>query len=89
MNVSTTTVIKRAIQQGCYLPKRKKKDPHDREVITSAAGDLIEHHPSLHLWSPYAENKWTLITSLDDFTRMLLFADFVESETSSAHIGSV
>ncbi len=89
VNVSTTTVIKRAIQQGCYLPKRKKKDPHDREVITSAAGDLIQHDASLHLWSPYAENKWTLITSLDDFTRMLLFADFVESETSWAHIQSV
>ena len=67
VNVSTTTVIKRAIQQGCYLPKRKKKEPHDREVITSAAGDLIQHDASLHLWSPYAENKWTLITSLDDY----------------------
>jgi len=89
VNVSTTTVIKRAIQQGCYLPKRKKKDRHDREVITSAAGDLIQHDASLHLWSPYAENKWTLITSLDDHTRMLLYADFVESETSWAHIQSV
>jgi len=89
VNVSTTTVIKCAIQQGCYLPKRKKKDRHDREVITSAAGDLIQHDASLHLWSPYAENKWTLITSLDDHTRMLLYADFVESETSGAHIQSV
>jgi hypothetical protein len=82
-------VIKCAIQQDCYLLKRKKKDRHDREVITSAAGDLIQHDASLHLWSPYAENKWTLITSLDDHTRMLLYADFVESETSGAHIQSV
>ena len=84
VSVSTTTIVKRAIQQGCYLPKRKKKDRHDREVITSAAGDLIQHDASIHKWSPYALDKWTLITSLDDYTRMLRYADFVESETSWA-----
>jgi hypothetical protein len=89
VNVSTTTIIKRAIQQGCYLPKRKKKDQHDREVITSAVGDLIQHDASLHKWSPYATDKWTLITSLDDYSRMLLYAEFVESETSWAHIQAV
>jgi hypothetical protein len=89
INVSTTTIIKRAIQQGCYLPKKKNKDRHDREVITSATGDLIQHDASLHKWSPYAADKWTLITSLDDYSRMLMYADFVESETSWAHIQSV
>lgn len=86
VHVSTTTLIKRAIQQDCYLPKRKKKERHDREVITSAVGDLIQHDASLHKWSPYAAEKWTLITSLDDHSRMLMYADFVESETSWAHI---
>ncbi len=57
-------------------------------LITSAAGALIQHDASLHKWSPYALDKWTLITSLDDYTRMLLYADFVESETSWAHIQS-
>jgi len=89
INVSTTTIIKRAIQQDCYLPKKKNKDRHDREVITSAAGDLIQHDASLHKWSPYAADKWTLITSLDDYSRMLMYAAFVESETSWAHIQSV
>ena len=49
-------------------------------------GDLIQHDASLHKWSPFAEEKWTLITSLDDHSRMLLYADFVETETSWAHI---
>jgi len=89
VNVSTTTIIKRARQQGCYQAKKKKKDRHDREVITSAAGALIQHDASLHKWSPYASVKWTLITSLDDYSRMLLYADFVESETSWAHIQAV
>lgn len=88
VKVSTTTIIKRAIIQDCYLPKRKKKVSHDREVITSAVGDLIQHDASLHKWSPYAEEKWSLITSLDDHSRMLMYADFVESETSWAHIQS-
>jgi len=88
VKVSTTTIIKRAIQQGCYLPQKKKKDRHDREVITSAVGDLIQHDASLHKWSPYADDKWILITSLDDHSRLLMYADFVEAETSWAHIQS-
>ncbi len=86
IRVSTTTIIKRAKQWDCYRAKKKKKDRHDREVITSATGDLIQHDASIHKWSPYADNKWTLITSLDDYSRMILYAELVESETSWAHI---
>ncbi len=86
IQVSTTTVIKRAKQQGCYIQKQKKKKHHDRQVITSATGDLIQHDASIHKWSPFASERWTLITSLDDFSRMIMYADFVESETSWAHI---
>ncbi len=86
VRVSTTTIINRAKELDCYLSRKRKRNPHDREVITAAAGDLIQHDASWHKWSPYAEQKWTLITSLDDYSRMLLYADFVESETSWAHI---
>lgn len=86
IKVSTTTIIKRAIDLGCYQAKKKKKGQHDREVITAATGDLIQHDASVHKWSPYAEEKWTLITSIDDYSRMLLYADLVEAETSWAHI---
>ena len=89
IQVSTTTIIKRAKSLGCYQAKKRKKGDHDREVITSAIGDLIQHDASIHKWSPYAESKWTLITSLDDYSRMFLYADFVESETSWAHIQAV
>jgi len=89
IKVSSTTLIQRAIAQGCYIPKKRKTQRHDREVLTSTIGDLIQHDASLHKWSPYAEEKWTLITSLDDYSRMLLYADFVETETSWAHIQAV
>jgi hypothetical protein len=83
--VSATTITKRAKELGCYLPHRKHK-VHDREVITTAIGALVQHDASTHRWSPFAEEKWTLITSLDDYSRKLLYADFVLQETSWAHI---
>jgi len=44
---------------------------------------------SYHRWAPLAENKWHLITSLDDYSRTLLYADFVERETSWDHISAL
>jgi hypothetical protein len=54
--------------------------------LTASPGALIQHDGSHHLWSPYAQEKWTLITSIDDFSRKLLFADFFPAETTWAHI---
>jgi hypothetical protein len=83
--VSATTITKRAKELDCYLPHPKKK-AHDRQVVTAAIGALVQHDASTHLWSPFAQEKWTLITSLDDYSRKLLYADFVEHETSWTHI---
>ncbi len=55
-------------------------------MLTTAIGALIQHDASQHRWSPYAKEKWALITSLDDFSRKILYADFVEQETTWAHI---
>ena len=83
--VSITTIIERAKQLGCYKPSKKRKS-HDREVLTASIGALVQHDASLHLWSPFAQEKWTLITSIDDFSRKLLFADFFPRETTWTHI---
>src|SRR3972149_4252703 len=80
IHVSATTITARAKTLDCYKPRPKKK-VHDRQVLTTAIGALIQHDASLHLWSPYAQEKWTLITSIDDFSRMILFADFFPQET--------
>lgn len=85
IQVSTTTIAKRAKALDCYRP-RKKKASHDREVLTTSIGDLIQHDASLHKWSPYADEKWTLITSIDDYSRMLLYAELVREENTWAHI---
>ena len=83
--VSLPTIIQRAKEHGCYQ-HRKERQFHDREVITSAIGALIQHDASHHLWSPYAKRKWALITSLDDYSRYLLYANLVEAESTWAHI---
>ena len=85
VTVSLPTIIERAKSLGCYQPHPRQK-AHDREVVTTAIGVLIQHDASHHRWSPYAKDKWALITSLDDFSRKLLYADFFEQETTWAHI---
>ena len=84
--VSLSTIIDRAKKHGFYVKRKPKKDPHDREVLTNYAGELVQHDSSHHLWSPPAKEKWYLITSLDDFSRFLLYATLVRKETSWAHI---
>jgi len=83
--VSSPTIIVRAKDLGCYQPHPRKK-AHDREVVTTAIGALIQHDASHHRWSPYANERWALITSLDDFSRKILYADLFEQETTWAHI---
>ncbi|HUW08884.1 MAG TPA: hypothetical protein VM537_04100, partial [Anaerolineae bacterium] len=85
IKVSLTTIIDRAKKLDCHTPRRKRK-AHDREVLTSSIGALIQHDASTHLWCPLAKEKWTLITSIDDYSRKLLFADFFRSESTWAHI---
>lgn len=85
IKVALSTIIDRAKALGCYQPHPRKK-AHDREVVTTAIGALIQHDASHHKWSPYAGEGWVLITSLDDFSRKILYAELVEQETTWAHI---
>ena len=83
--VSLNTIIDRAKRLDCHHPRRTKK-VHDREVLTASVGALIQHDGSTHRWSPLAKEKWTLITSIDDYSRKILFADFFPAESTWAHI---
>jgi len=83
--VSLPTIIDRAKKHGFYL-KKPKKTTHDREVLTRYAGELIQHDSSHHLWAPASREKWYLITSLDDYSRFMLYAMLLKTETSWAHI---
>jgi hypothetical protein len=83
--VSLSTIINRAKANSFYLTKPKRK-AHDREVLTNYPGELIQHDCSHHLFAPYAAKKWYLITSIDDYSRLILYAVLVERETAWEHI---
>jgi len=83
--VSLSTIINRAKTNDFYLTKPKRK-VHDREVITNYPGELIQHDSSHHQFSIYADSKWYLITSLDDYSRLILYACLVERETTWTNI---
>ena len=55
-------------------------------MLTNYPGELIQHDSSYHKFSPYADVKWYLITSLDDYSRYMLYGELQEHETSWAHI---
>jgi len=84
--VSLSTIIDRAKKNDFYLKRKPRKASHDREVLTNYIGEIIQHDSSHHLFSPPAKEKWYLITSLDDFSRFILYATFLKRETSWAHI---
>ena len=84
--VSLPTIINRAKENGFYLKKKNKHRSHDREVLTNYPGELIQHDSSHHLWAPEAKEKWYLITSIDDYSRFLLYATLVKKETTWKHI---
>jgi len=83
--VSLPTIIDRAKRNNFYFLRPKRK-AHDREVITNYPGELIQHDCSHHLFAPYADRKWYLITSIDDYSRLILYAVLVERETTWEHI---
>ena len=85
-SAALNTIIKYAKTHDFYLAKRKAPKAHDREVLTSHIGELIQHDASYHMWAPDSGVKWCLITSLDDHSRFMLYAKLIERESSIAHI---
>ena len=87
--VSVPTIIDHAKEHGFYIHRSPSTKIHDREVITNHVGELLQHDSSYHLWSPYAKQKWWLITSLDDFSRMILYAMLVLRDIAWPHIVAI
>lgn len=84
--ISAQTIRNRAKDWGYYIPIKAAKNKHIRIVLTTATGLLLQHDSSIHLWSPWAKEKWVLITTIDDYSRYLLLAEFVLEESAWDHI---
>lgn len=88
-SVSLPTVISLAKANDYWRAKRKKESTHTRQVLTQFVGELVQHDASPHLYAPDSMQKWSLITSLDDYSRKLLHATLVIVETTWIHIEAV
>jgi len=60
--VSLPTIIGRAKREGFYLPSKRKKKEHTREVLTNYIGQLIQHDSS-HTISSHPTQKKDGISS--------------------------
>lgn len=55
------------------------------KALHNHIGEIIQHGFSHHSWSPFANEKWYLITFLDDFSPFILYTslsnqrDFLEA----------
>ncbi len=85
ITISVPTIISHAKELGFYIPKPERVK-HERIVSTDFPGELVQHDSSHHLFSPFMKEKLYLITSLDDHTRLMLFADLFQNESSWHHI---
>lgn len=85
IEVSVPTIINRAKRSGFYIP-RVGRALHERIVSTDFIGELVQHDSSHHLFCPLMREKLYLITSLDDHSRLLLYADLFLEETTWHHI---
>ena len=59
--VALSTIIDRAKKHDLYVKRKPKSNPHDHEVLTNYAGELIQHDFSHHLWPPPAKEQWYLL----------------------------
>lgn len=87
--VSAETVRKRAHEWNFAVIKTRKEKAHARMILTEKPGVLLQHDSSVHLFAPFSEKRYYLITTLDDFSRKLLYARFCEEETAWDHIMAV
>lgn len=88
-SIALSTLISIAKEYGYYKKRKRQKNKHTREVITTNIGELIQHDSSHHMFAPASGIKWYLITSLDDYSRKLLYANLVDTETTWKHIRAV
>ncbi len=75
---SITSTTKRVLcqpsqtgQRGIVFFSRPERKTHVQEVATNYVGKLLQHDSSYHRWFPYAQEKWHLITSLDDYSKVV------------------
>lgn len=80
------TVVRRALQHAGLVKKKRPRGRHFiRREPRPCCGELIHIDGSRHRWLTLLPDQWQcLIAVVDDASKQLLYAQFVEAETTAA-----
>ena len=67
------------------MPRKGEKKRYRHRFEASAFGQLIQGDVSEHFWIPNCK-PFSLLVFMDDHTRYILYADFIESDNMHSHI---
>jgi putative transposase len=84
-NVSTQT-IRNYLKLSKNYPKRLKSRKYRKRFEAKYVGEIIQGDVSIHNWIPGIDEKYNLILFIDDKSRYILYAKFVESDSLENHI---
>lgn len=84
LKVSPETLRQKAIQMNLHKVSTRNQKIF-REVKTSKIGRLFQHDTCVHKWSPFMD-KFYLILTIDDASRVIVGARFAHKETTMEHI---
>ena len=82
--IAANTIRNKAINWGFYKPGQREEKIYI-EFEAGGFGVLWQHDTSTHKWSPYMP-KFSLILTIDDHSRLIIYGKFIWSESSMAHI---
>lgn len=78
-----------ALRSGYYHALPDEKGKVYTRFETSGPGALFQHDSSYHLWLPERRQKQYLILTKDDYSRKVVGARIVDTETSFEHLKTV
>jgi len=84
-SVSTQT-IRNYLKLSKNYPKRLKSRKYRKRFEAKYVGEIIQGDVSIHNWIPGIDEKYNLILFIDDKSRYILYAKFVESDSLENHI---
>jgi len=86
--ISREKIRQLQIDEGLHKPKKRRNGKyHPRRQRRSRVGELVQADGSIHRWLENRAEAITLITFIDDATSRIMYAGFVESESTDAYMG--
>lgn len=84
-NISIQT-LRNYLKKHKFYPKNIKSRKYRKRFEASNVGEIIQGDVSTHRWIPEMDLKFHLILFIDDKSRYVLYAKFIDSDNLDSHI---